>query len=459
MLLDRESVDAVSLILTPECFYLEANQRICHSIYQLNSQNMIVDSLTVMDALKSSGELEMVGGVYYLTVLTNNVTGSSVKAEQYARIVFQKFMQREMIKVCGAVVNEAYDDSTDAFDLINRAEQNILNISNSHIKGDMIGIESVLIKSVQRIEDWRKSETTITGIPSGFPKLDAATRGWQNGNLIILAARPSVGKTALALHLVKQATMAGKVVGIWSLEMDATSLALRMMAAEAEMNLHRIQTGRLDNDQMGMLHRDGVNPLAARGRIFFDDHGSATMYDIRAKARRLKKKHDLGMILIDYLQLVSGEGSTREQEISGISRDLKKLSKELNIPVIALSQLSREIEKRTGKKRQPQLSDLRESGAIEQDADVVLFMWGPEDDEIEQDESLRTRRYAKIAKQRDGSLASLSLEFKNEIQVFREVEDAVHVHLPKKEGKGIDFSKKLGPGNWKPVTTEDDKLF
>jgi len=460
MMLERDALDVVSLILTPECFYMESHQKICFGIYALNAGNKPVDMLSVIENLKSTGDLESVGGPYNISLLTQAFTGSVGTAEHYARIIFQKFMQREMIKVCGSVLNEAYSDSADAFDLLNRAEQSLLNIYSNHIKGDMIGIESVLVKSVNKVEEWRKSDSTLTGIPSGFPKLDAATRGWQNGNLIILAARPSVGKTALALHLVKNATMAGKVVGIWSLEMDATSLALRMMAAESEMNLHRIQTGRLDDDQMAMLHRDGVIPLANRGKIFFDDSSSVTVYDVRAKARRLKKKYNLGMILIDYLQLMSGDGNTREQEISGISRDLKKLSRELQIPVIALSQLSRELEKRSGKKRQPQLSDLRESGAIEQDADVVLFMWAPEEEEIEQDESLRTRRYGKIAKQRDGSLVSFSMEFKNEIQLFRQIEDAVHIkHAHQKDGKGVDFKSALGPGKWKPVPTEDNNLF
>lgn len=463
-MLNRDVLDSVTLILSPECFYREQNQRVCSAIYSLNALNNPVDSMSVFEHLKSTDEIELAGGMYYLSVLTNAFTGSVHTAEHYAKIVFQKFMQREMIRVCSGVVNEAYEPGTDAFDLMNRAEQSLLKISSTHIKGDMIGIESVLVKSVNRIEEWRKSDSTITGIPSGFPKLDAATRGWQNGNLIILGARPSVGKTALALHLVKNATMAGKVVGVWSLEMDATALALRMMAAEAEMNLHRIQTGRLDDDQMGMLHRDGVLPIAKRGRLFFDDSSSVSIYDLRAKARRLKKKHNLGMILIDYLQLMSGSGNSnnREGEISEISRELKKLAKELQVPVIALSQLSREVEKRAGKKRQPQLSDLRESGAIEQDADLVMFLWGPEEDEIaaniETDPGIVYRRYVKIAKQRDGSLASMSLEFKNEIQVFKEIEDQIHVRKFNNEPKGVDFKKMLGEG-FRPITTDEKELF
>ena len=454
MMLERDVLDSVSLILTPDCFYREANQMVCRIIYSLNASNKPTEILMVVEALRASGELESVGGAYYISTLTNSFTGSVVTAENYAKIIFEKFMQREMIRVCSEVINEAYREGVDAFDLMNRAEQNLFDISSSHLKGDMIGIETVLVKSVNKIEEWRKSDSTITGIPSGFPKLDLATRGWQPGDLIIVGARPSVGKTALALHLVKNATIHGSVVGIWSLEMEATALALRMISAESEMHLHRIQTGRLDNNQMAMLHRDGVMPLANRGKIFFDDSSSVSLYSLRAKARRLKKKHKLGLILIDYLQLMEGEDErNREREISKISRGLKMLAKELQVPIIALSQLSREQEKRSGKRRQPQLSDLRESGAIEQDADVVIFLWGPEEEEIEQDESLRTRRYAKIAKQRNGSLASLSLEFKNEIQVFREIEDQIHVHQTKQDKKNLN-SQFPSEGKWKPIQKE-----
>jgi replicative DNA helicase len=345
---------------------------------------------------------------------------SSATVENHSKIIAQKHLAREMIKVGLQIVDEAYKGSTDVFNLLDESEEQLLSLGRKHVQGEIKGIDSVLVKAIQKIEEWRLQNTHITGVPSGFPQVDRATRGWQNTDLIILAARPSIGKTSLALRLARNAAEAVPVA-VWSLEMEDVQLVLRMLAAESGMMLHRIQTGQLSDGDMKKLYRDGIHTLAGT-KIFIDDEPGLTLMKLRAKARRLKKKQGIGLILIDYLQLMSGDDKkgNREQEISRISRGLKLLAKELKIPVIALSQLSRAVESRTGPKRAPQLSDLRESGSIEQDADIVTFLWGPEEEEIEQDASLRNRRYMRIAKARNGMLMTINFELNKDTQEWEE---------------------------------------
>lgn len=446
VMMEPGTIDTVTMILKPEAFYMEGHQRIYRAILNLTNKSRPTDLLMVTEELTVAGELDVVGGAYYVSKLTNDVR-SSAPLEEYCRIVQQKFIQREMIRIGAEIHAAGFDQSSDVFDLLDAAEQKIMGIGNA-IQNDSKSMDSVLVKTMAQIAEWRKLDTNITGVPSGFPKLDRVTRGWQPGDLVILAARPSVGKTAMALALARAAAkndIRSVPVAIWSLEMDSMQLALRMLSAESGTLLHRLQTGRLDDAQMALLHKDGVNRLAAM-KIFFDDAPGLNLFTLRSKARRLKRKHGIGLIVIDYLQLMSGTGSSREQEISSISRGLKNLAKELQIPIIALSQLSRELEKRTGKKRIPQLSDLRESGAIEQDADDVIFLWGPEEDEIEKDASLATRRYAKRAKARSGMLTTITLDFHGEIQMFKEAPDE-----PKQVPMG------LPPGNFKPVSNLFEK--
>lgn len=782
IMLDTEAFDTVASILTADCFYMEVHQRIFSAMQRLSSKNQPIDMLTVVQELKASEEIELVGGPFYITKLTNNVT-SSVGNETYCRIILQKFIQREIIRIGGDMIQAAYEESTDAFDLLDTTEETLLSIGQKHIHGEMATIDQVLTKTVSRIEEYRTRDTHLTGVPTGFPSLDRVTRGWQPSNLIILAARPSVGKclgkgtkiimydgslkcvedvregdllmgddstprkvlslargreqmylvkqvsgynyrvneghilsvmrsgsegrynhgdkmdialcdfvnksdkfkkrwkgyktdvefeskpipinpyvlgvwlgdgtalkteitnpdkeihdyffdwgkaqgyevyishnkgicdsirvnggfrkllqkndlignkhippdyiindrnnrmlllagiidtdgyliktggyeitqkserlikqikyladtlgfrthliskrgtidgidkgeyfrltifgniwdipvkverkkwkrlvrnrnwkvsgltiekdvvddyygfsidgnhrflledctvthnSAMALNLVRAAAIKNPNpvgVAVWSLEMDAISLVLRLLSAESEMVLHRLQTGRLDDDQMKMLYREGVQKLSGK-KIFFDDSSGVTLLSLRSKARRLKKKQNIGLIIVDYLQLMTPDekSGSREQEISKISRGLKNLSKELQIPIIALSQLSRDVEKRTGKKRVPQLSDLRESGAIEQDADVVIFLWGPEDEEVEADRDLLNRRYARIAKQRDGMLLTVDLEFKGDFQLFSEYQENSSVNIP----------SGLGEGNWKPFKDDEAAPF
>jgi replicative DNA helicase len=419
IMMEADAFDKVSEFLTEESFYVTAHQDIYRCIVALSKRGQPTDIGMVVEELRRNEKLEEVGGPYYVTQLTKNVV-SSATVENHSKIIAQKHLAREMIKVGLQIVDEAYKGSTDVFNLLDESEEQLLSLGRKHVQGEIKGIDSVLVKAIQKIEEWRLQNTHITGVPSGFPQVDRATRGWQNTDLIILAARPSIGKTSLALRLARNAAEAVPVA-VWSLEMEDVQLVLRMLAAESGMMLHRIQTGQLSDGDMKKLYRDGIHTLAGT-KIFIDDEPGLTLMKLRAKARRLKKKQGIGLILIDYLQLMSGDDKkgNREQEISRISRGLKLLAKELKIPVIALSQLSRAVESRTGPKRAPQLSDLRESGSIEQDADIVTFLWGPEEEEIEQDASLRNRRYMRIAKARNGMLMTINFELNKDTQEWEE---------------------------------------
>src|SRR6478752_6128928 len=384
IMLEKSAFDTVVEILKPECFYVEANQRIFRSMQGLQQKNLPIDLLTVVEELKFREELDLVGGPYFVTKLTNSVV-SSANIEAHSRIVLQKFIQRELIRISGEIISDAYEDSTDVFDLLDQAESKIYEVTSTHLRNSYETIDSVLVKTIQRIEDLRHKNEDITGVPSGFSSLDRVTYGWQSTDLIILAARPSVGKTAFALNLARNAALhASKPtpVAVFSLEMSAGQLVQRILAAESEIWLEKISRGKLEEHEMKQLYARGIQRLA-KAPIFIDDTPALNIFELRAKCRRLKNKHNIGMVIIDYLQLMSGTGenrnSNREQEISNISRNLKGLAKELSIPIIALSQLSREVEKRGAKEgsRVPQLSDLRESGAIEQDADLVMFLYRP----------------------------------------------------------------------------------
>ena len=439
ILLHRDAFDTVNEILTGDSFYTDAHQRIFRSMVSLAKKNMPIDSMTVCEELTRSNDIERVGGVYAISKLTNSVV-SSTNTEAHSRIIHEKFIQRELIRIASDIITDAYDSSNDVFEMLDSAEKRILEIGTNHVQGGMISIENVLNNAITKIEEWRKNESTLTGIPTGFPELDRATRGWQPGDLIIIAARPSVGKTALALNLIRNAalnTYKPVTVAAWSLEMKAVYLALRMLAAESDIILHKIQTGRLDDSEMSLLINKGVQILS-RASIFFDDNTNVNIRSLKAKSRRLKKKNQLGLIVIDYMQLMTGEGGkgNREQEISTISRELKNLAMELDVPVIALSQLSREGVKGVTWDIGPQPSALRESGAIEQDADVIIMLWGPNDQELANDASLDGKRKLRIAKQRNGVLLTIELDFRNEIQLFETIKQT---------------AAPIPNGNWKPV--------
>lgn len=450
IMLEKNAFDIIVEILTPECFYVEAHQRIFRSMQGLQQKNSPIDLLTVVEELKFREELDLVGGPFYITKLTNAVF-SSANIEIHARIILQKFIQRELIKISSEIIGEAYEDSTDVFDLLDMAESKLFDITNKHLKRDYASIDSVLVKTIQRIEDLRTRQDEITGVPTGFESIDRVTYGWQPSDLIVLAARPSVGKTAFALNLARNAALhptKPTAVGFFSLEMSASQLVQRILSAESGILLEKIARGRLEQHEMEELYKKGINRLSS-APIHIDDTAALNIFELRAKCRRLKNKHNVGLIIIDYLQLMSGTGenrnSNREQEISRISRDLKGLAKELQIPIIALSQLSREVEKRKEGSKIPQLSDLRESGAIEQDADMVIFLYRPEYYDVntnEMGESNKGETDVRIAKHRNGQLETIKLKALLHIQKFVEKDDN-------------DFGTGLPPGNFKPVKDLD----
>lgn len=445
IMLEKSAFDNVIEIIRPECFYVDAHQRIFKCFQSLAQKSMPIDILTVVEELKMKEELEVIGGPYYITKLTNSVV-STANIEAHARIVLQKFIQRELIRISGEIIGDAYEDSTDVFDLLDEAEQKMFNITNNYLKKNYDDIGSALAKTINRIDELRNKTEDISGVPSGFATLDRVTYGWQPSDLIILAARPAVGKTAFALNLIRNAAMnptKPTPVAFFSLEMSAAQLVQRILSAESEIMLEKISRGKLEDYEYQQLHAKGIKRLE-QAPIYIDDTAALNIFEFRAKARRLVNKHKVGFIIIDYLQLMSGsadnKNTNREQEISTISRNLKTLAKELHIPIIALSQLSRAVETRKESKM-PQLSDLRESGAIEQDADMVMFIYRPEYYEVmnnEMGESTKGETHVRIAKHRNGSLETIKLRALLHIQKFEEWD-------------GDEGIQGLGGSNWKPI--------
>ena len=447
IMLEKSAFDSVVEILKPECFYVESHQRIFRAMQGLATKSMPIDLLTVVEELRTREELDITGGPYFVTKLTNAVV-SAANIEAHSRIILQKFIQRELIRISGEIIGDAYEDSTDVFDLLDEAEGKLFEITNNHLRKNFDSIDTVLVKTIQRIEDMRNRHEDITGVPTGFSSLDRITYGWQQTDLIILAARPSVGKTAFALNLARNAALhptKPTPVAFFSLEMSSGQLVQRILSAESEIWLEKIARGKLEEYEMKQLFQKGIQKLST-APIYIDDTAALNIFELRAKCRRLKNKHNIGMIIIDYLQLMSGagdRGSNREQEISQISRSLKALAKELQIPIIALSQLSRAVETRKEGNKMPQLSDLRESGAIEQDADMVMFLYRPEYYDItsnEMGESNKGETHVRIAKHRNGSLETVKLKALLHIQKF--IED---------DAGNFGTSGVPQGGNWRPV--------
>jgi replicative DNA helicase len=416
ILLEKQAIDAISDILSPDAFYVEAHQTIFRAMLDLSGRSQPIDIHTVCEKLRSTDELERCGGPYYVTRLTNSVV-SSANIEFHGRIVLSKYIQREVIRAGVELISRGYEDSTDVFELLEQADKAFLSINNSLITKKYDRVDTLSVRAIQEIEAIRHSPARISGVPSGYPDIDSLTHGWQNTDLIIVAARPSVGKTAFALNLARNAALSDikpTPTAFFSMEMSSGQLIRRMFASEAEMPLEKIARGRMDDDDMKKLFDSAIRKIGP-APLFIDDTPSLNIYQLRAKCRRLRKKENVGLIIIDYLQLMSGTekygGRNREQEISEISRGLKGLAKELGIPIIALSQLSRAVESRGGEKM-PQLSDLRESGAIEQDGDVVVFLYRPEYYSIARDakgESNPGETHLKFAKHRNGKLDTIKL--------------------------------------------------
>ena len=425
--LDVNAIDAAAELLTPAMFYSEANKLIFEAMLEL-SKNSRIDTVSVVQQLMSTGNLENAGGAFYISQLSNGVT-SSANVGNWARIIAEQFLKRELITLSGETLNDGYEETTDVFDLIERTDKRLSELVFRNVKSHYRHVSDISMESIMRIEELRHLAQDITGVPSSFTDLDRITHGWQPTDLIILAARPSVGKTAFALNLARNAAINSVkpvAVGFFSLEMSAGQLVNRLLSAESSISLDKLSTGKLEEYEAIQLATKGHQALS-KAQIFIDDTASITISELRAKARKLKKKENVGLIIIDYLQLMSGDGRSgnREQEISKISRELKGLAKELQVPIIALSQLSRETEKRSGDKKVPQLSDLRESGAIEQDADMVMFMYRPEYYDVnasEMGESTKGETHIKIAKHRNGILDTVKLKAVLAIQKFYDMD-------------------------------------
>ena len=424
MMLEKDAVAAVIDILSDKVFYKESHQKIFAAIHRLFGKSEPVDILTVTNELKSNGELEIAGGPYYITMLTSRIA-SAANVEYHARIILQKHIQRELINISSSIIKEAFEDTTDVFDLLDKAEQNLFEVSETNLRRNWQDMHSLIQQAVNDIEAARDSESHLRGVPSGFVDLDRITSGWQKSDLIILAARPSMGKTALALTMARNIAIDfERPIAVFSLEMSAVQLVTRLIASETELRSEKLKKGELERYEWEQLHSKIAGLIDAK--IFIDDTPALTIFELRAKSRRLKQQHDIQMVVVDYLQLMSGGGDSkgnREQEISHISRSLKALAKELDIPVLALSQLSRAVENRPGQSKKPILSDLRESGAIEQDADLVLFIYRPEYYGLhENEDGTSTARMAEliIAKHRNGPTGEVRLKF---IDTYAKFED------------------------------------
>ncbi|MCG2459438.1 replicative DNA helicase [Flavobacteriaceae bacterium F89] len=428
MMIDKKGVDEVIDILHPDVFYKDAHRYIYEAIFKLFESSEPVDLLTVSAQLKKDGRLDLAGGDFYLIKLTQKVA-SSAHIEFHARIILQKFIQRSLIKISSEIIKEAYEESTDVFDLLDNAEAKLYDVTQGNLKRSAETAQNLVIQAKRRIEEIANKEG-LSGIPSGFDKLDKLTSGWQPSDLIIVAARPGMGKTALTLSMARNIAVNSNIpVAFFSLEMSSVQLITRLISSETGLSSEKLRTGRLEKHEWEQLNVK-VKSLES-APLFIDDTPSLSIFDLRAKARRLASQHGIRMVVIDYLQLMTAGGSqkggNREQEISTISRNLKALAKELNVPVIALSQLSRAVETRGGSKR-PILSDLRESGAIEQDADIVSFIYRPEYykiDEWDDDERSPTTGQAEfiVAKHRNGGLDSIRLKFIGQLGKFENLDD------------------------------------
>ncbi|WP_431158444.1 replicative DNA helicase [Winogradskyella poriferorum] len=428
MMIDKKGVDEVIDILSSEAFYKDAHKYIFEAIFKLFENSEPVDLLTVSSQLKKDEKLELVGGDFYLISLTQRVS-SSAHIEFHARIILQKFIQRSLIKISNEIIEEAYDETKDVFDLLDNAEAKLYEVTQGNVKKSTETAQSLVIQAKKKIEDISNKEG-LSGIPTGFDKLDKLTSGWQPSDLIIVAARPGMGKTALTLTMARNiAVDFNQAVAFFSLEMSSVQLITRLISSETGLSSEKLRTGKLEKHEWEQLNVK-VKTLE-KAPLFIDDTPSLSIFDLRAKARRLKSQYDIKVIMIDYLQLMTAGGSqkggNREQEISTISRNLKALAKELNVPVIALSQLSRAVETRGGSKR-PLLSDLRESGAIEQDADIVSFIYRPEYykiDEWDDEERSPTEGQGEfiVAKHRNGGLDNIRLKFIGHLGKFDNLDD------------------------------------
>jgi len=427
MMIDKKGVDDVIDILHSEVFYKESHKLIYEAIYTLFQSTEPIDLLSVANQLRKTGNIDAVGGDFYLVGLTQKVS-SSAHIEFHARIVLQKFIQRKLITISSEIIEESYDETVDVFDLLDSAETKLFEVTQGNLKKSSEKAENLVKQAIDKIQEISNKEG-MSGVATGFARLDALTSGWQPSDLVILAARPGMGKTAFVMSMAKNMAIDyGTPCAIFSLEMSSIQLITRMISSETGISSGKLRKGDLEPHEWEQLNVK-VKDLT-KAPIFIDDTPSLSIFDLRAKARRLASQHGIKIIIIDYLQLMtagSAANGNREQEISMISRNLKALAKELAIPVIALSQLSRAVETRGGSKR-PLLSDLRESGAIEQDADIVSFIFRPEYyglTEWDDDDHSNCEGQAEfiVAKHRNGGLENIRLKFIGHLALFTNLDD------------------------------------
>ena len=426
LMIDNESLSDAIDSLQAEYFYAPKHQKIFEAIVNLFNNTQPVDILTVSEELKRMEMFKEIGGLAYISELTNNVSSSS-NTEFHARIIAEKFIKRSLINISRKISNDAFDDSVDIFDLLNDAEANLFTVTEGTLRKSYDKMSSLIKGALENIETLRNKEDGLSGVPSGFTNVDRVTSGWQKSDLVIVAARPGMGKTAFALTMARNVAVDHNTpIGFFSLEMSSEQLVNRLIASEAELGASKLRKGDLADHEMVQLH-EKIKHLS-EAPIFIDDTPGLSIFELRAKARRLVKNHGVGIIMIDYLQLMTagGTGGNREQEISTISRSLKGIAKELKIPVIALSQVNRGVESRTGVgSKRPMLSDLRESGAIEQDADIVTFIYRPEYYKIyewDNGDDSRGQGELIIAKHRNGSLNNVRLKFTGEFAKFSDLD-------------------------------------
>jgi replicative DNA helicase len=444
VLIEKDALNPIVEILKPESFYKEAHQIIYEAILDLYTKQEPIDTLTVVENLRKNGKIQEVGGPAYVAQLTRKVL-SSANIEYHGRIILQKFIQRELIRISSDIIKQSYAETTDVFDLLNEAEEKLFSISENHLRQNSNTLTSLLLQAREQIEIAGKKGDGLSGVPSGFTDLDRLTSGWQNSDLTIIAARPSMGKTAFVLSVARNiAVDLKRPIAIFSLEMSAIQLATRLLSTESQVSSDNIRKGNLDEDEKKRINI-ALNTLS-EAPIFIDDTAALTLFELRTKCRRLKQKNHIEMVIIDYLQLMAGDNDrskaaqTREQEISNISRAVKGLAKELNVPILCLSQLSRNVEKRTPPR--PVLSDLRESGSIEQDADIVLFLFRPEYYDLTPENGISGSAEIIISKHRNGPTGKVFLKFIDTFAQFKDIESYEAFSMSESIPHNEDFDSK-----------------
>ncbi|HOX73220.1 MAG TPA: replicative DNA helicase [Bacteroidales bacterium] len=460
IMLEKEAVITILDILKPESFYKDSHRKIFKAVSDLSTREFPVDLYTVTEELRAHGELESVGGPVYLSQLTSKVV-SAANVDYHARIVAQKYIQRELIRVSTEIQTRAFDDTWDVTELLDYSENELFQIAEGNIKREVSPINMVIKEAIKEIEEAGKREDALVGIPSGFTKLDRLTSGWQKAELVIIAARPSMGKTAFALSMARNMAIDhDKKVAIFSCEMSSIQLVNRLIVAETDIAGDKIRNGRLSEEEWKQL--DTRIKKLVQAPIFIDDTPAISIFELRAKCRRLMAQHKLDIVIVDYLQLMSGpdNAGSREQEVSNISRSLKSIAKELNVPIIALSQLNRSVEMRGGTKR-PLLSDLRESGAIEQDADMVVFIHRQEKfGMLTFDDGSSTKGIAEIilAKNRNGPVDDVRLRFREEKAQFVDMDEFDIENMPEMNGtQSITLGSKMNHDRLRDTGSDFDR--